>query len=102
MITSSPRRQQHSRSDITIPPLLGASKAQLTDWAIAQGQPAYRGQQLYQWLYQKSARTLSDITVLPKQWRSQVADIPVGRSQLHYRSEARDGTVKYLLKLDGI
>lgn len=96
---SSPPQGQ-TPSDKAIPPLLGASKVELTDWAIAQGQPAYRGQQLYQWIYQKSARSLSEITVLPKQWRSQVADVPVGRSQLHYRSQARDGTVKYLLKLD--
>ena len=101
MVTSSrsdSRSSDKRRADIAIPPLLGASKAQLTDWAITQGQPAYRGQQIYQWLYQKAVRSLADITVLPKQWRSQIEEIPVGRSQLHYRSEARDGTVKYLLK----
>ena len=101
MVTSSlsTPSSKPQRPDIKIPPLLGASKTQLTDWAIAQGQPGYRGQQIYQWLYQKSIRSLDDITVLPKQWRSQVADIPVGRSQLHFRSQARDGTVKYLLKM---
>ena len=82
-----------------IPPLLGASKAQLQDWVQTQQQPSYRGQQLHQWIYQKGARSLTDITVFPKAWRSQVADIPVGRSEIHLRSEARDGTVKYLLKL---
>ncbi|MBD1831786.1 23S rRNA (adenine(2503)-C(2))-methyltransferase RlmN [Cyanobacteria bacterium FACHB-472] len=80
-------------------PLLGLTLSELTQWVQEQGQPAYRGQQLYQWIYQKGARSLSDITVFSKQWRDQVADFPIGRSTLHYRSVAPDKTVKYLLRL---
>jgi 23S rRNA (adenine2503-C2)-methyltransferase len=80
-------------------PLLGMSLAELTDWVQTQGQPAYRGKQLYQWIYQQGARSLGDITVFSKQWREQVQDTPIGRSTLHYRSVASDGTVKYLLQL---
>ncbi|MBD2003705.1 MULTISPECIES: 23S rRNA (adenine(2503)-C(2))-methyltransferase RlmN [Cyanophyceae] len=80
-------------------PLLGLTQSELTQWVQEQGQPAYRGQQLYQWIYQKGARSLSDITVFSKQWRDQVADFPIGRSTLHYRSVAPDKTVKYLLRL---
>ena len=47
----------------------------------------------------KSVRSLADISVFPKNWRLQVADVPIGRSSLHYRSVAPDDTVKYLLKL---
>jgi 23S rRNA (adenine2503-C2)-methyltransferase len=82
-----------------IPPLLGASLAELTEWVKQQQQPAYRGKQLHQWLYQQGGRSLADISVFPKQWRANLADIPVGRSTLHYRSEAPDGTVKFLLRL---
>lgn len=80
-------------------PLLGQSLAELTDWVQQQGQPAYRGKQLHQWLYQQGARSLDQISVFSKQWRAQVSDIPIGRSVLHYRSEAPDGTVKFLLRL---
>lgn len=80
-------------------PLLGASLAELTAWVEASGQPAYRGRQLYQWIYEKGARSLADITVFPKQWREKVADIAIGRSTIHHRSVAPDGTIKYLLKL---
>lgn len=80
-------------------PLLGTSLPELTDWVQQQGQPAYRGKQLYQWIYQKGAKSLEEITVFPKQWRSQLATIPVGRSTIHYRALASDGTIKYLLKL---
>lgn len=80
-------------------PLLGANLAQLTAWVQEQGQPAYRGRQLYEWIYQKGVRSLEDISVFPKQWRSTLAEAPLGRSTLHYRSVAPDGTIKYLLRL---
>jgi 23S rRNA (adenine2503-C2)-methyltransferase len=83
--------------------LLGKSLNELTDWVQTQGQPAYRGKQLYQWLYEKGARSLSEISVFPKQWRETLADYPVGRSIVHYRAVAPDGSRKYLLQLqDGL
>ena len=92
-ITPSPH---HS---ITSSPLLGQSLAQLTAWVQQQGQPAYRGRQLYDWIYHKGVRSLTEISVFPKQWRSTLAEVPIGRSTLSYRSVAPDETVKYLLKL---
>jgi len=80
-------------------PLLGATLAELTTWVQQQGQPAYRGRQLYDWIYQKGVRSLTEISVFPKQWRSTLAEVSIGRSTLHYRSVAPDGTVKYLLRL---
>ncbi|NET70645.1 MAG: 23S rRNA (adenine(2503)-C(2))-methyltransferase RlmN [Sphaerospermopsis sp. SIO1G2] len=82
-----------------IPPLLGASVTELTDWVKQQGQPAYRGKQLHDWIYGKGVRSLANVSVFPKSWREMVTDVPVGRSSLHFRSVATDGTVKYLLKL---
>ena len=84
----------------TASPLLGSSLTELTDWVQQQQQPAYRGRQLHQWIYQQGARSLGDISVFPKQWRAELAEVSVGRSTLHYRSEAPDGTVKFLLKLE--
>jgi 23S rRNA (adenine2503-C2)-methyltransferase len=90
---------QSSTSEI----LLGKSLEELTTWVQEQGQPAYRGKQIHQWLYQKGARSLLDISVLPKQWREEMADYPLGRSTVHYRSVAPDQTRKYLLRLaDGL
>ncbi len=86
-------------SSTSIPPLLGATLAELTEWVQQQGQPAYRGRQLHGWIYQKGARSLSEISVFPKQWREALVDVPIGRSTLHYRSESPDGTVKYLLRM---
>ena len=80
-------------------PLLGMGLAALEGWAQAQGQPAFRGRQLHDWIYARGARGLEEITVLPKAWREQLtaAGVTIGRSDLIHRSDARDGTVKLLL-----
>jgi 23S rRNA (adenine2503-C2)-methyltransferase len=80
-------------------PLLGANLAQLTAWVQQQGQASYRGKQLYEWIYEKGARSLDEITVFPKKWREDLQNVPIGRSTIHQRSVAPDGTVKYLLRL---
>ncbi|MFE4107332.1 23S rRNA (adenine(2503)-C(2))-methyltransferase RlmN [Almyronema epifaneia] len=80
-------------------PLLGLAPEQLTAWVEAQGQPSYRGKQLHQWIYQQGARSLSEITVFPKAFRQAVAAMPIGRSEIYHRTQAPDGTVKFLLKL---
>ncbi|MEI6443412.1 MAG: 23S rRNA (adenine(2503)-C(2))-methyltransferase RlmN [Nostocales cyanobacterium ELA583] len=95
----SPVDSLNSLQSELLPPLLGASVTELTTWVQQQGQPGYRGKQLHDWIYNKGVRSLADISVFPKNWRSEVADIPIGRSSLHYRSVAPDDTVKYLLKL---
>ena len=81
-------------------PLLGMSQAELTEWVQTQGQAAYRGKQLHQWLYNKGVRSLSDVTVFPKTWRQDMQTVAVGRSEIHHRSVAADQTVKFLLRLD--
>ena len=85
-------------------PLLGLGREALEAWAQAQGQQAFRGRQLHDWLYAKGARSLDQITVLPRAWRQQLAAEPppgatdwIGRSPELLRSVARDGTTKLLL-----
>ena len=82
--------------------LLGRSAAELEDWVVTQGQKAFRGRQLHDWLYAKGARSLDDITVLPKAWRSSLRDegVTIGRLQEVHRSVAADATTKLLLATD--
>jgi 23S rRNA (adenine2503-C2)-methyltransferase len=96
---SIPQLDSPAPKTLELPPLLGASVSELTAWVQQQGQPAYRGKQLHDWIYHKQVRSLADISVFPKQWRAEISDIPVGRSTIHYRKAAPDGTVKYLLQL---
>jgi 23S rRNA (adenine2503-C2)-methyltransferase len=80
-------------------PLLGMGQAALEAWAGEQGQPAFRGRQLHDWIYSRGARSLEAITVLPKAWREGLgaSGTGIGRSALLHRSDARDGTTKLLL-----
>lgn len=85
-------------------PLLGQGLAALEQWARDQGQSAFRGRQLHDWLYAKGARSLDQVSVLPKAWREQLQAQPpdgaadwIGRSREVHRSVARDGTTKLLL-----
>ncbi len=79
--------------------LLGLSILQLERWAVQQGQPAFRGRQLHDWLYAKGVADLEEITVLPKSWRSELKEqgIKVGRLQQIKSVVATDSTNKLLL-----
>ena len=79
--------------------LLGCSATELERWAVAEGQPAFRGRQLHDWLYAKGARSFEAITVLPKSWRLslQQRGITIGRLLEVNRAVAVDDTIKLLL-----
>ena len=79
--------------------LLGCSATELERWAVAEGQPAFRGRQLHDWLYAKGARSFEAITVLPKSWRLslQQRGITIGRLLEVNRAVAVDETTKLLL-----
>ena len=74
--------------------------AGLEDLAGALGQPAYRGRQLFQWLYGKGARSFEAMSNLPKAFRKTLADVAeidtITQSQLQ---TARDETAKGLFTL---
>jgi 23S rRNA (adenine2503-C2)-methyltransferase len=91
-------------------PLLGMGLAELEQWAVGQGQATFRGRQLHDWLYAKGARSLDEISVLPKGFRQQLLAQPpagagdwIGRSRELHRSVSRDATTKLLLSThDGL
>ncbi|MFN5515355.1 MAG: 23S rRNA (adenine(2503)-C(2))-methyltransferase RlmN, partial [Cyanobacteriota bacterium] len=84
-------------------PLLAKSPAELTEWVQSQELPPYRAKQIRHWLYQKQARSLLEMSDLPKAWRERRQDYPLGRSSIEQRRIAPDQTRKYLLKLqDGL
>ena len=62
---------------VALIPLLGLGVAELEAWAESQGQPAFRGRQLHDWLYNRGARSLEAISVLPKAWRQRLQELPV-------------------------
>jgi len=82
------------------PNLFGLSLDALTEVAASLGEPAYRGEQLYRWLYRKRARSTSEMTDLSKAVRAKVdAGYVLRWPEVAERSQSFDGTVKYLFRL---
>ena len=84
--------------------LLGLSSKKLEEFALQEGEKAFRGRQIYEWIYQKGAKDLDSITVLPKQWRDSLKNkgIRIGRLDEINRVVAEDSTLKLLMgTLDG-
>ena len=48
--------------------LLGLNLSQLKSLAVDNGESSFRGQQIYQSLYQRGIPCLEEITTLPKKW----------------------------------
>ncbi len=80
--------------------LLGLSESELEALAVKQGQPSFRGRQLYSWLYTKGARSIDLITVLPKTWRTILNQnsVVIGRLECVAKDISSDSTTKLLLK----
>jgi len=80
--------------------LLARTLEDLQALAVADGQPKYRAKQLQDALF-KGARSMDDISTIPKGWRQSLADrgVLTGRSIKHHEVSAADGTRKFLLRL---
>ena len=64
------------------------------------GQPAFRGKQVRQWLYDKGARSVDEMTDLPKALRAKLADgATIGTLSQVVEQQSQDGTQKRLYKL---
>lgn len=72
----------------------------LKDWMKEAGEPAFRADQLFDWLYVKRVRSFAEMTNLPKALRAKLEDA-FAFVALHEitRLESKDGTVKYLFGL---
>lgn len=81
--------------------LFGLSRVELGQLVEELGEPAYRAEQLYAWLYEKRVRSLAGMTDLGKRLREKLE----GRHELRWpavteRSHSTDGTIKLLFRLD--
>jgi 23S rRNA (adenine2503-C2)-methyltransferase len=83
------------------PNLFGRDRAGLEAEARALGEPAFRGGQLYHWLYRRRARSFAEMTNLPRALRAALADrFDLRWPEVRERQTSRDGTVKLLFRLD--
>ncbi len=81
--------------------LLGMSRSELEQFAVAQGQPRYRGAQLYRGIYSRRQQDLTRLTDLGLGFREFLAsNYRAAYPRVHARFTSRDGSVRYLLKLE--
>jgi 23S rRNA (adenine2503-C2)-methyltransferase len=81
-------------------PLVGMTLAELTAMVASLGEPKFRAQQLYHWLYVKNVRDFGQMTDLSKGFRQKLeAAYGIGILALKAKQVSRDGTIKYLFAL---
>ncbi len=81
--------------------LLGLSLQELTNLAVESGQPAYRGQQLFDAIYRQRIDSTAQLSTLPLTYRQQLVEDGwiVGLPKAGQRFVSTDGTVRYLMEL---
>jgi len=81
--------------------LFGLDRAALREIVAGLGEPAYRAEQIYLWLYRRRARAIAEMTDLAKGVRETLAATHDMRwPAVVERGHSQDGTIKYLFRLD--
>lgn len=80
------------------------TKEQLRDFFVANGDKAFRGNQVYEWLWNKSAHTFDDMTSLGKTTRQMLQDnFVINHIHVDEMQQSTDGTIKNAVRLhDGL
>ncbi|AXP81238.1 Dual-specificity RNA methyltransferase RlmN [Mariniflexile rhizosphaerae] len=80
------------------------SKEQLREFFEKQGDKAFRGNQVYEWLWQKGAHTFDDMTNVSKETRQMLEDnFVINHIKVDTMQRSSDGTVKNAVRLhDGL
>ena len=83
------------------PNLFGLDRAALGEIVAGLGEPAYRAEQIYVWLYRHRARSIAEMTDLAKGIREKLAAAYDLRwPEVVERGHSQDGTIKYLFRLN--
>lgn len=76
------------------------TKDQLRDFFVANGDKAFRGNQVYEWLWQKRAHKFEDMTNISKHTRDMLeANFVINHIKVDTMQRSSDGTVKNAVRL---
>ncbi|WP_064965445.1 23S rRNA (adenine(2503)-C(2))-methyltransferase RlmN [Tenacibaculum ovolyticum] len=80
------------------------TKEQLRDFFVENGDKAFRGNQIYEWLWSKSAHSFDDMTNLSKDTRKMLDEnFVINHIKVDTMQRSKDGTVKNAVRLhDGL
>jgi len=81
--------------------LVGMLPSEMEDLAVELGASRYRGRQLATWIYRKGALALDEMTDLPREFRTALAERAGARlPALERLTPSQDGSRKLVLRLD--
>jgi 23S rRNA (adenine2503-C2)-methyltransferase len=76
------------------------TKEQLRNFFVANGDKAFRGNQVYEWLWQKRALSFEDMTSISKETRAMLeANFVINHIKVDTLQRSEDGTVKNAVRL---
>lgn len=80
------------------------SKEELREFFVSQGDKAFRGNQVYEWLWSKGAHHFDDMTNLSKETRQMLEEhFVINHIQVDTMQHSTDGTIKNAVRLhDGL
>jgi 23S rRNA (adenine2503-C2)-methyltransferase len=89
----------HKKKDIR-----ALSKGEIRDFFTQSGEKAFRGNQVYEWLWKKGAHSFDDMTNLSKDLRSKLSEeFVINHINVDTMQRSSDGTIKNAVRLhDGL
>ena len=80
------------------------TKTELRDFFVSEGDKAFRGNQVYEWLWSKSAHSFEDMTNISLETREMLEEnFVINHIKVDHMQRSSDGTVKNAVKLhDGL
>ncbi|CAM4356902.1 23S rRNA (adenine(2503)-C(2))-methyltransferase RlmN [Zobellia nedashkovskayae] len=76
------------------------TKEQLRDFFVSNGDKAFRGNQVYEWLWQKAAHSFEGMTNLSKETRDMLeANFVINHIKVDLMQRSSDGTIKNAVRL---
>jgi 23S rRNA (adenine2503-C2)-methyltransferase len=81
--------------------LKGLTLKELQEFAVSMDEPAFRGKQLFDWLYRKEATSFAEMTSLSKNFRAKLDNVATIENLrfVEDRHSPVDGTTKFLFEL---
>ncbi len=76
------------------------TKQQLQEFFVARGDKSFRGDQVYEWLWNKSAHSFEDMTNISKATRQMLEEnFVINHIRVDFMQRSSDGTIKNAVKL---
>jgi 23S rRNA (adenine2503-C2)-methyltransferase len=76
------------------------TKDQIRDFFVKNGDKAFRGNQVYEWLWQRGAHSFEDMTNISKETRQMLEDhFVINHIKVDQMQRSSDGTIKNAIKL---